>query len=140
MTMNNLLLGLQADPFITTVVVGLIWPIVQAALDRPYWTPARRKVLLAGVAVVVSLAVWVSGSYPATWQLFVAQASVFLGIAWSVFQVLSSVKINGVSLINWAGALTPGGETVDDVRKYTDLNRFLASRDAARGSGGDRAQ
>ena len=123
-----------------TVVVGLIWPIVQAALDRPYWTPARRKVLLAGVAVVVSIAVWVSGSYPATWQLFLAQASVFLGIAWSVFQVLSSVKINGVSLIDWAGALTPGGETVDDVRKYTDLNAFLASRDAARGSGGDSVQ
>ena len=138
--MNQLLLGLQSDPFIVTVVVGLIWPIVQAALDRPYWTPARRKVLLAGVAVVVSIAVWVSGSYPATWQLFLAQASVFLGIAWSVFQVLSAVKINGVSLINWAGALTPGGETVEDVRKYTDLNSFLAARDAARGSGGERAQ
>lgn len=138
--MNNLLLGLQSDPFLVTVVVGLIWPVVQAALDRPYWTPARRKVLLAGVAAVVSLAVWVSGSYPATWKLFLAQASVFLGIAWSVFQVLSAVKINGVSLINWAGALTPGGETVEDVRKYTDLNSFLAARDAARGSGGDRAQ
>lgn len=128
MTMNDLLLGLHADPFLTTVVVGLIWPVVQAALDRPYWTPARRKVLLAFVAVVVSLAVWVSGSYPATWQLFVAQASVFLGIAWSVFQVLSGVKINGASLIDWAGALTPGGETVDDLH--------LSGGDA----GGDRAQ
>lgn len=126
--MNNLLLGLQSDPFIVTVVVGLIWPLVQAALDRPYWTPARRKVLLAGVAVVVSLAVWVSGSYPATWQLLLAQASVFLGIAWSVFQVLSAVKINGASLIDWAGALTPGGETVDDLH--------LSGGDA----GGDRAQ
>lgn len=138
--MNNLLLGLQSDPFLVTVVVGLIWPLVQAALDRPYWTPARRKVLLVGVAVVVSLAVWVSGSYPATWQLFLAQASVFLGIAWSVFQVLSAVKINGVSLIDWAGALTPGGETVDEVRKYADLNSFLAARDKERNSGGDSAQ
>jgi hypothetical protein len=137
---NNILLGLQSDPFLVTVVVGLIWPLVQAALDRPYWTPARRKILLAAVAVVVSVAVWVSGSYPATWQLFVAQASVFLGIAWSVFQVLSTVKINGASLIDWAGALTPGGETVDDVRKATDLNAFLASRDASRGLGGDRGQ
>lgn len=131
--MNNLLLGLQADPFLVTVVVGLIWPVVQAALDRPYWTPARRKVLLAVVAVVVSLAVWVSGSYPATWQLFLAQASVFLGIAWSVFQVLSAVKINGASLIDWAGALTPGGETVDDLH-VRDVN--LSGGDA----GGDRAQ
>lgn len=138
--MNNLLLVLQSDPFLVTVVVGLIWPIVQAALDRPYWTPTRRKVLLAGVAVVVSVAVWVSGSYPATWQLFLAQASVFLGIAWSVFQVLSSIKINGVSLINWAGALTPGGETVDEVRKYSSLSAWLAARDKERNAGGDRAQ
>lgn len=126
--MNSILLGLQSDPFLVTVVVGLIWPLVQAALDRPYWTPARRKALLAVVAVIVSLAVWVSGSYPATWQLLLTQASVFLGIAWSVFQVLSAVKINGASLIDWAGALTPGGETVDDLH--------LSGGDA----GGDRAQ
>lgn len=126
--MNQLLLGLQADPFLVTVVVGLIWPVVQAALDRPYWTPARRKILLAGVAVIVSLAVWVSGSYPATWQLFLAQASVFLGIAWSVFQVLSGIKINGISIIDWAGALTPGGETVDDLHL------------SGGGAGGDSAQ
>lgn len=132
--MNQLLLGLQSDPFIVTVVVGIVWPLVQAALDRPYWTPGRRKVLLAVVAVVVSLAVWVSGSYPATWQLFLAQASVFLGIAWSVFQVLSAVKINGISIIDWAGALTPGGETVDDLH-LRDLAP-LAGGDA----GGDRAQ
>ena len=113
MTMNQLLLGLQADPFLVTVVVGLIWPVVQAALDRPYWTPARRKVLIAAVAVVVSVAVWVSGSYPATW---------------SVFQVLSGIKINGASLIDWAGALTPGGETVDDLHL------------SGGGSGGDSAQ
>lgn len=132
--MNSILLGLQSDPFLVTVVVGLIWPVVQAALDRPYWTPARRKVLLAVVAGVVSVAVWVSGSYPATWQLFLTQASVFLGIAWSVFQVLSAVKVNGVSLIDWAGALTPGGETVDDlhVRGIMNLSRRVA--------GGDRAQ
>ena len=132
--MNNLLLGLQTDPFMVTVVVGLIWPVVQAALDRPYWTPRRRKVLLAVVALIVSLAVWVSGSYPATWKLFLAQASVFLGIAWSVFQVLSGIKINGASIIDWAGALTPGGETVDDLhmRGLADLSGGDA--------GGDRAQ
>lgn len=134
MTMNDLLLGLHKDPFMTTVVVGLIWPMVQAALDRPYWTPARRKVLLAVVAVIVSLAVWVSGTYPATWRLLIAQAGIFLGIAWSVFQVLSAIRINGVSLIDWAGALTPGGESVDDVRLNAALP--LSGGDA----GGDRAQ
>lgn len=135
--MNQLLLGLQSDPFLVTVVVGLIWPLVQAALDRPYWTPARRKLLLAVVASVVSLAVWVSGTYPATWQLFLTQASVFLGVAWSVFQVLSAVKINGVSLIDWAGAITPGGETVDDLHVRRLMNLSAA---AAAGAGGDRAQ
>lgn len=135
--MNQLLLGLHSSPFITTVVVGFIWPVVQAALDRPYWTAGRRKMLLAVVAVVVSLAVWVSGSYPATWKLFLAQASVFLGIAWSVFQVLSSIKINGISIINWAGALTPGGETVDDLHLRRLVNLSAA---AAAAAGGDRAQ
>ncbi|WP_302701501.1 hypothetical protein [uncultured Actinomyces sp.] len=132
--MNQLLLGLQSDPFIVTVVVGIVWPLVQAALDRPYWTPRRRKVLLAVVAVVVSLAVWVSGSYPASWKLFVTQASVFLGVAWTVFQVLSAVKVNGASLIDWAGAITPGGETVDELH-LRDLAP-LPGGDA----GGDRAQ
>lgn len=135
--MNQLLLGLQSDPFLVTVVGGLIWPLLQAALDRPYWTPARRKLLLAGVAVAVSLAVWVSGTYPATWQLFLTQASVFLGVAWSVFQVLSAVKINGASLIDWAGAITPGGETVDDLHVRRLMNLSAA---AAAGAGGDRAQ
>ena len=135
--MNQLLLGLHSNPFITTVVVGFIWPVVQAALDRPYWTPRRRKLLLAVVAVVVSLAVWVSGSYPATWQLFVTQASVFLGIAWSVFQVLSSIKINGASIIDWAGALTPGGETTGDLHLRSLVNLSAA---AAAAAGGDRAQ
>ena len=120
MTMNDLLLGLHTDPFMTTVVVGLIWPMVQAALDRPYWTPARRKVLLAVVAVVVSLAVWVSGTYPATWRLLIAQAGVFLGIGWSVFQVLSAIRIIGVSLIDWVGAVSPGGESIEEVRAAAD--------------------
>lgn len=114
--MNDLLLGLHTDPFLTTVVVGMVWPMVQAALDRPYWTPARRKILLAVVAGVVSLAVWVSGTYPATWRLLIAQAGVFLGIAWSVFQVLSAIRVNGVSIIDWVGAVTPGGESVEEVR------------------------
>lgn len=120
--MNDLLLGINTDPFLTTVVIGLVWPMVQAALDRPYWTPRRRKVLLAVVAAVVSLAVWVSGSYPATWRLLIAQAGVFLGIAWSVFQVLSAVRINGVSLIEWVGAVTPGGESVEEVRAAAVYN------------------
>ena len=137
MTLNDLLLGLHADPFLTTVVVGLVWPMVQAALDRPYWTPTRRKILLAVVAVIVSLAVWVSGTYPATWRLIIAQAGVFLGVAWSVFQVLSAIRINGVSLIDWVGALTPGGESVEEVRATADAVPSTRVVDGASQAGRD---
>lgn len=113
--MNGLLLGLQSDPFITTVVIGLIWPIIQATLDRPWWTRARRVALLAGVAGVVTVGVWISGSYPATWQLLTSQLTVFLGTAWSVYQVLAAVKINGASILNWVGAVTPGGQSLEEL-------------------------
>lgn len=113
--MNGVLLGLQSDPFITTVVVGMIWPLVQAALDRPWWTRGRRVALLAGAALIVTISVWISGSYPATWQLIVSQASVFLGMAWSVYQVLTAVKINGTSLLDWVGAATPGGQSLEEL-------------------------
>ena len=116
MSQSDILLGLQADPFVTSVLIGVVWPLIQAALDRPYWTRQHRVWLLVAVAVVVTAGVWVSGSYPATWQLIISQASVFLGIAWAVYQILSGIKIGGVSIINWAGAITPGGETIDDVR------------------------
>lgn len=113
--MNGILLGLQSDPFISTVVIGLIWPIIQAALDRPYWTRGRRVALLAIVAGIVTVGVWISGSYPAIWQLIVAQASVFLGVAWSVYQILTGIKINGHSILDWVGAATPGGQALDEL-------------------------
>lgn len=116
MNQSDILLGLQSDPFVTSVLIGVVWPLIQAALDRPYWTRQRRVWLTVVVAVVVTAGVWVSGSYPATWKLLVSQATVFLGVAWTVYQVLSGIRISGVSIINWAGALTPGGESVDDVR------------------------
>mgnify|MGYP000879022446 CR=1 FL=1 len=137
MTMNDLLLGLHQDPFLTTVVVGLVWPMVQAALDKPWWTRRRRVVLLVAVALVSTAAVWLSGAYPATWRLLVTQMSVFLGVAWSVFQVLSAIRINGVSVIDWVGAVTPGGDSVEEVRAAAVSNPSprvvdgaeLASRD-----------
>lgn len=113
--MNGILLGLQSDPFITTVIVGIIWPLVQAALDKPWWTRGRRVALLAVVALIVTAAVWVSGSYPATWKLIVSQATVFLGTAWSVYQTLAAIKINGASILDWVGAVTPGGQALDEL-------------------------
>lgn len=113
--MNGILLGLQSDPFITTVVIGLIWPLVQAALDRPWWTRGRRVALLATVALIVTISVWISGYYPATWQLLTSQLTVFLGTAWSVYQILAAVKINGASLLDWVGAVTPGGQSLEEL-------------------------
>lgn len=113
--MDKLLMGLQSDPFITTVIVGLVWPMVQAALDKPWWTRGRRVALLAIVAGLVTVGVWISGSYPATWQLLTSQLTVFLGTAWSVYQVLSAVKINGASLLDWVGAVTPGGQSLEEL-------------------------
>ena len=113
--MNDLLLSLHQDPFVTTAIVGLIWPFIQASLDKPWWTRERRVGLLVAVAVVVTVCVWVSGSYPATWRLLTAQLSVFLGVAWSVYQVLASIKVNGVSLLDWVGAVTPGGASTGDL-------------------------
>lgn len=117
--MNGLLLGLQSDPFITTVVIGLIWPIIQAALDRPWWTRARRVALLAVVAGLVTVGVWISGSYPATWQLLTSQMTVFLGTAWSVYQVLAAIRVDGVSLLDWVGAVTPGGQSLEELTGAT---------------------
>lgn len=113
--MNDVLLGLQSDPFITTVVIGIIWPLIQAALDKPWWTRSRRVTLLATVALIVTVGVWISGSYPATWKLIVSQTTVFLGMAWSVYQVLAAIKINGASILDWVGAVTPGGQTVNQL-------------------------
>lgn len=118
--MTSLLLGLQSDPFVMTVIVGLIWPLVQAALDKPWWTRERRVALLAVVTVVVTVGVWVAGSYPATWRLLTAQATVFLGTAWSVYQVLAAIKINGVSFLDWVGAVTPGGQSVEELTDSTE--------------------
>lgn len=113
--MNDLLLGLQSDPFVTTVIVGLVWPLVQAALDKPWWSRRRRVGLLAIVAGIVTVGVWVSGSYPATWQLLTSQLTVFLGTAWSVYQTLAAIKINGASILDWVGAVTPGGQALDEL-------------------------
>lgn len=113
--MNDLIINLHQDPFVMTVLCGLVWPLIQAALDKPWWTRERRVGLLVVVALVVTAGVWVAGVYPATWRLFTAQLSVFLGVAWSVYQILASVKINGWSLLDWVGAVTPGGVDRDDL-------------------------
>lgn len=116
MSIEEAFAQLARDPFIVTVVGGIIWPWVQAMLDRPWWTPSRRVALVILASVVMSIVVWFVGAYPLQWRLIVAQISAFLGTAWVVYQVLAAVRINGVSLLDWVGVLTPGGATVPPPR------------------------
>lgn len=105
---------LVSDPFVTTVVMGILWPLVQAALDRPWWTRGRRVALVVAAAVVLTAGAWAISAYPLAVETLAAQTVKFLGFAWLAFQALSRIKIHGVSVIEWAGVLTPGGETRDD--------------------------
>ena len=81
--------SLVSDPFVTTVVLGVLWPLVQAALDRPWWTPARRVALVIGAAVVLTAAAWALSAYPLQAEVLVAQVAKFLGFAWIAYQFLS---------------------------------------------------
>ena len=103
-----------SDPFITTVVLGIIWPLIQAALDRPWWTRGRRVALVIVAAVVLTTGAWTISAYPLAVETLAAQTGRFLGFAWLAFQTLSRIKIHGITVIEWAGILTPGGETRTD--------------------------
>lgn len=100
---------LAVDPFVTTVVVGIVWPLVQAALDKPWWTHKRRIVLVSVAATVLSVGIWLVSEYPATVEYLATQLTALLGIFWAVYQILSNIKIGGESLLEWVGILTPGG-------------------------------
>ena len=99
------------DPFVTTDVLGVLWPLIQAALDRPYWTRGRRVALVIGAAVVLTVGAWALSAYPLQADVLAAQIGKFLGFAWIAYQALSHIRIGGVSVLNWAGIITPGGET-----------------------------
>ncbi|MDU0972833.1 MAG: hypothetical protein E7A72_08070 [Actinomyces urogenitalis] len=106
--------GIGADPMTAVIWTGLVWPVVQAVLDRPWWTPQRRAALLITVALVASVVIWLVSSYPLDWRLLATQASGILGIAWAVYQALSTVRVGDIRLIDWIGVHTPGGETRAD--------------------------
>lgn len=103
--------ALVGDPFVTTVILGTLWPLVQAALDRPWWTKRRRVALVVVAAVVLTAGTWALSAYPLRAELLAGQTAKFLGFAWAAYQVLSHVKIGGVNILGWAGIITPGGET-----------------------------
>lgn len=99
-----------------TAVVALAWPFVQAALDRPWWTPARRRVITLVAVVVIAVGTWFVGAYPASASAVTNQVLSVAGLVLGAFNVLKAVKVNGVSIIDWAGLVTPGGVERDKGR------------------------
>lgn len=97
-----------------TAVAAIAWPLVQAALDRPYWTASRRRVIALAAIVVIAAGTWLAGAYPATVEAATSQALSVAGLVLGAFNVLKTVKINGISVLDWAGIVTPGGV---DLRK-----------------------
>lgn len=92
-----------------TAVAAVVWPFVQAALDKPYWTAGKRRALTLAAVVLIAAGTWFMGAYPATAAAAVNQLLAVAGLTLGAFNILKSVKINGISILDWAGIVTPGG-------------------------------
>lgn len=97
-----------------TAVAAIVWPLIQAALDKPYWTAPRRRLISLAAIVVIAAGTWFVGAYPATAEAATSQVLSVAGLVLGAFNVLKSVKVNGISILDWAGIVTPGGV---DLRK-----------------------
>lgn len=97
-----------------TAVAAVVWPFVQAALDKPYWTAGKRRALTLAAVVMIAAGTWFVGAYPATAEAAVSQLLAVAGLVLGAFNILKSVKINGISILDWAGIVTPGGVTLRD--------------------------
>lgn len=95
-----------------TAVAAVAWPFVQAALDKPYWTAGKRRALALTAIVLIAVGTWLAGAYPATAEAAVSQLLAVAGLVLGAFNILKSVKIGGISLLDWAGIATPGGVTL----------------------------
>ena len=95
-------------------VAAIAWPLVQAALDKPYWTAGRRRAIALVAIAVIAVGTWFAGAYPANAEAITTQVLSVAGLVLGAFNVLKSVKVNGISILDWAGIVTPGGV---DLRK-----------------------
>ena len=97
-----------------TAVAAIVWPLIQAALDKPYWTAARRRAITLAAVVVIAVGTWFVGAYPANAEAITTQVLSVAGLVLGAFNILKTIKINGISVLDWAGIVTPGGV---DLRK-----------------------
>ena len=105
MDVNDLILGLDIDPLTASVLAGLVWPLIQSAVDRVEWTAQRRRLLALAAAAVMGVVIWWAGTYPASWELIATQTAVVAGVMQASFTVLKRLGV-----IDWVGRATPGGE------------------------------
>lgn len=94
---------------VLTAVAAIAWPLIQAALDKPYWTASRRRVITLAAIAVIAAGTWFAGAYPVTAEAATTQVLSVAGLVLGAFNILKSVKINGISVLDWAGIVTPGG-------------------------------
>lgn len=92
-----------------TAVAAIGWPLVQAALDKPWWTAARRRTLALVAVVVIAAGTYLAGAYPSGAEAVTNHALAVAGLVLGAFNILKAIKINGVSVLDWAGLVTPGG-------------------------------
>lgn len=97
-----------------TAVAAVAWPLVQAALDKPYWTADKRRALALAAVVLIAAGTWFAGAYPATAESAVTQLLSVAGLTLGAFNALKGLRINGISILDWAGIVTPGGVTLRD--------------------------
>lgn len=92
-----------------TAVAAVVWPLIQAALDKPYWTASRRRAITLAAVVVISVGTWFVGAYPANAGAITTQVLSVAGLVLGAFNILKTIKVNGISVLDWAGIVTPGG-------------------------------
>lgn len=92
-----------------TAAAAIVWPLIQAALDKPWWTAPRRRALTLAAVIVIAAGTHMVGAYPETAASLVNHVLIVAGLVLGAFNVLKTVKINGISVLDWAGIVTPGG-------------------------------
>lgn len=98
-----------------TAVASVAWPFIQAALDKPHWTAGKRRTLTLAAVVLIAAGTWFVGAYPETAAAATNHLVAVAGLVLGAFNALKSVKINGISILDWAGIVTPGGVTLRNV-------------------------
>lgn len=92
-------------------VIGLAWPVVQAAFDKVEWTATKRRAVALAAGAGLSVALWYAGGHQEQVASLLATAGVVVGAIQTGFTALKELGV-----LDWVGQVTPGGEP--SPRKY----------------------